>query len=141
MVTKASEDFPDPERPVKTTSLSRGIERVTFLRLCSRAPRIVIWSVGIGTFGYPLFSHHGKRRAGGGDEPRARLDAALRHNGTATGVDNTGRDGELLVRLEGRNVVQLQVEDRRRAGPNDHRPFGQVGNPTHGPGPPAPAYM
>src|SRR6266851_4631196 len=49
IVSKASEDFPDPERPVKTTSLSRGMERVTFLRLCSRAPRIVIWSVGIGT--------------------------------------------------------------------------------------------
>src|SRR5689334_709952 len=141
MVSKASEDFPDPDRPVKTTSLSRGIERVTFLRLCSRAPRIVIWSVGIRTSGYPLFSHHGKRRAGGGDEPGARLDAALGHNGTATGVDDTGRDREVLVRIERRNVVQLQVEDPCRAGPIHHRPFRQVGNPTHGPGPPAPAYM
>src|SRR6266568_2912183 len=52
MVSKASEDFPDPDRPVKTTSLSRGIDSVTFLRLCSRAPRIVIWSVGIRTFRY-----------------------------------------------------------------------------------------
>src|SRR6267143_538454 len=52
MVSMASEDFPEPESPVKTTSLSRGIDRVTFLRLCSRAPRIVIWSVGIRTFGY-----------------------------------------------------------------------------------------
>src|SRR5579859_7171678 len=53
MVSKASDDLPEPERPVKTTSLSRGIDRVTFLRLCSRAPRIVIWSVGaIGTLGY-----------------------------------------------------------------------------------------
>src|SRR2546423_3452951 len=49
MVSKASDDFPEPESPVKTTSLSLGMDRVTFLRLCSRAPRIVIWSVGIGT--------------------------------------------------------------------------------------------
>src|SRR6476661_739045 len=42
MVSKASDDLPEPDRPVKTTSLSRGISRSTFLRLCSRAPRIVI---------------------------------------------------------------------------------------------------
>src|ERR1700681_2200684 len=42
MVSKASEDFPEPDRPVNTTSLSRGISRSTFLRLCSRAPRMVI---------------------------------------------------------------------------------------------------
>src|SRR3954451_20622806 len=38
MVSKASEDLPDPDRPVMTTSASRGIDTVTFLRLCSRAP-------------------------------------------------------------------------------------------------------
>src|ERR1700720_3197024 len=42
MVSKASDDLPDPDSPVKTTSLSRGISRSTFLRLCSRAPRMVI---------------------------------------------------------------------------------------------------
>src|SRR3982074_1140229 len=42
MVSKASDDLPEPDSPVKTTSLSRGISRSTFLRLCSRAPRIVI---------------------------------------------------------------------------------------------------
>src|SRR5437899_11206230 len=40
MVSKASDDLPDPDRPVKTISFSRGSSRVTFLRLCSRAPRI-----------------------------------------------------------------------------------------------------
>src|SRR5436309_10141923 len=40
MVSKASEDFPDPESPVKTISFSRGSSRETFFRLCSRAPRI-----------------------------------------------------------------------------------------------------
>src|SRR5215510_9409368 len=43
MVSKASEDLPEPERPVNTTSRSRGIATSIFLRLCSRAPRIVIW--------------------------------------------------------------------------------------------------
>src|SRR2546421_6183055 len=42
MVSKASEDFPDPESPVKTTSLSRGIVRSMSFRLCSRAPRMTI---------------------------------------------------------------------------------------------------
>src|SRR5471030_949386 len=39
MVSKASDDFPEPESPVKTISLSRGRSRETSLRLCSRAPR------------------------------------------------------------------------------------------------------
>src|ERR1700712_4794151 len=42
MVSNASDDLPEPDRPVNTTSLSRGISTSTFLRLCSRAPRIVI---------------------------------------------------------------------------------------------------
>src|SRR5579862_2723115 len=41
MVSKASEDLPEPERPVMTTRRSRGISRLMFLRLCSRAPRII----------------------------------------------------------------------------------------------------
>src|SRR5690349_5032844 len=43
MVSKASEDLPDPERPVMTTSESRGSSTVTSLRLCSRAPVTTIW--------------------------------------------------------------------------------------------------
>src|SRR5471030_2374589 len=42
MVSKASDDFPEPDNPVNTTSRSRGISRSTFLRLCSRAPRMLI---------------------------------------------------------------------------------------------------
>src|ERR1700729_884820 len=42
MVSNASEDLPEPDRPVNTTSLSRGISRSTFFRLCSRAPRMVM---------------------------------------------------------------------------------------------------
>src|ERR1700754_2655008 len=40
MVSKASEDLPEPDRPVRTGSVSRGISTSTFLRLCSRAPRM-----------------------------------------------------------------------------------------------------
>src|SRR3546814_20726550 len=39
MVSKASDDFPDPDKPVITTSWSLGISTSTFFRLCSRAPR------------------------------------------------------------------------------------------------------
>src|SRR5579864_4640323 len=38
MVSKARLDLPEPERPVTTMSLSRGISTETFLRLCTRAP-------------------------------------------------------------------------------------------------------
>src|SRR5690348_15723455 len=40
MVSNASEDLPEPERPVMTVSRSRGIVTSTFFRLCSRAPRM-----------------------------------------------------------------------------------------------------
>ena len=39
MVSKASEDLPEPDSPVITTSESRGKVTSTFFRLCSRAPR------------------------------------------------------------------------------------------------------
>ena len=42
MVSNARELLPDPERPVITTSLSRGMSSVTPLRLCSPAPTIRI---------------------------------------------------------------------------------------------------
>src|SRR6266508_5792648 len=50
MVSKASEDLPEPESPVITTSWSRGISRSMFLRLCSRAPRMTIRSLAMGTY-------------------------------------------------------------------------------------------
>src|SRR3990172_8421955 len=42
MVSKASDDLPDPETPVITVSVFRGISRLMFLRLCSRAPRMTM---------------------------------------------------------------------------------------------------
>src|SRR5450432_2548782 len=40
MVSNASEDLPDPDSPVITVSVFRGISTSMFLRLCCRAPRI-----------------------------------------------------------------------------------------------------
>ena len=39
MVSKASDDFPDPDGPVNTISRPRGRSRSTPFRLCCRAPR------------------------------------------------------------------------------------------------------
>src|SRR5215213_218602 len=44
MVSNASDDLPEPDRPVMTTSASRGSATVTSLRLCSRAPETTIWA-------------------------------------------------------------------------------------------------
>src|SRR5579863_5725844 len=43
MVSKASDDLPEPLGPVITTKRPRGILRSRFLRLCSRAPLTCIW--------------------------------------------------------------------------------------------------
>src|SRR3954466_3811038 len=47
MVSKASDDLPEPDSPVITTSLWRGMSTSTFLRLCTRAPRTEIHSWAI----------------------------------------------------------------------------------------------
>ena len=44
MVSKAREDLPEPESPVITTSLSRGMVTSMFLRLLARAPLTMILS-------------------------------------------------------------------------------------------------
>src|ERR1051325_5798956 len=45
MVSKASDDLPDPLTPVMTTNLLRGTTTSMFLRLCSRAPRMTMESM------------------------------------------------------------------------------------------------
>src|SRR5690242_21754072 len=42
MVSKASEDLPEPDGPVTTVMARRGISRSNPLRLCWRAPRTVM---------------------------------------------------------------------------------------------------
>src|SRR5215207_6225899 len=50
MVSKASDDLPDPDSPVITTSLCRGMSTSMFLRLWTRAPRTFIqsWAIARG---------------------------------------------------------------------------------------------
>ena len=43
MVSNASEDLPEPDNPVKTISLSLGISKSMFFKLCSLAPFINIF--------------------------------------------------------------------------------------------------
>src|SRR5262249_15416244 len=48
MVSKASEDFPEPLRPVITVKVLRGISTEMFFRLCWRAPLTVIFLMDMG---------------------------------------------------------------------------------------------
>jgi protein-L-isoaspartate(D-aspartate) O-methyltransferase len=47
-VSKASEDLPEPETPVSTTSFFLGMRTSTERRLCSRAPWMAMWSSSAG---------------------------------------------------------------------------------------------
>src|SRR5262245_65795515 len=47
MVSKASEDFPDPDSPVMTIILLRGRVRSMCLRLCSAAPLMTMDSAAM----------------------------------------------------------------------------------------------
>src|SRR5690606_3468932 len=60
MVSNASDDLPEPDRPVITISWSRGRSRSMFLRLWVRAPRMRMVSIAIG--GGDLGSGGGGRR-------------------------------------------------------------------------------
>src|SRR5712692_7990372 len=63
MVSKASDDFPDPDRPVMTTRRFRGISTSMFLRLWTRAPRTAIQSCAMNSVSFLLgFSnlHHNR---------------------------------------------------------------------------------
>src|SRR5215813_15070653 len=68
MVSKARLDLPEPESPVTTMSLSRGISTDMFFRLCTRAPctAIVVRAAGLAVAGAVLvairnFSHVNER--------------------------------------------------------------------------------
>src|SRR6266508_333463 len=57
MVSKASDDLPEPLKPVITTSLSRGMLSDRFLRLCCRAPPILMNSL-------PMLANRGSKLSG-----------------------------------------------------------------------------
>src|SRR3954454_22995251 len=110
MVSKASEDLPEPDRPVNTTSLSRGISTSMFLRLCSRAPRIVIarrcdpafccWRFALITSSIPVVPQ-GIPKA----RDRANKEGALRPEpgsapmGMSANVGRTGTDFQWTLRI------------------------------------------
>jgi len=45
-VSNASDDFPDPDKPVTTTNLLRGIATSMFFRLLTLAPFMMMYSFG-----------------------------------------------------------------------------------------------
>src|SRR5581483_8391140 len=51
IVSKASDDLPDPDTPVTTVKVLCGISKSMFLRLWTRAPRTTMLSVDIFTQG------------------------------------------------------------------------------------------
>ena len=54
MVSKTSDDLPEPETPVNTAIFRLGMRSGTSLRLFSRAPTISMWSASIRTvYGAP----------------------------------------------------------------------------------------
>src|SRR5664279_5265386 len=90
MVSKASEDLPEPDRPVKTTSWSRGMATSMFLRLCSRAPRMVM-----------------ARASRGGWLGRSGMPPERSKNGPVL-------PGQARRRLK---TIRTQVKGRHKAGP------------------------
>src|SRR6266545_4582112 len=106
MVSKASEDLPEPERPVNTTSLSRGISRSTFLRLCSRAPRMVIardaepaggWRFALSTSSISAFPDAWETRHVGRALPERDRDQAPMIE--SRNIGRTGSDFQCRVRI------------------------------------------
>lgn len=89
MVSKASEDLPEPERPVTTVRVLRGMETEMFLRLCWRAPRTVMWVMaarGLGGVGDAVWGEVAKG-----------LGYGIRGAGTrADGVKERLRRGRLV---------------------------------------------
>src|SRR5438067_7822036 len=60
MVSKASDDLPEPETPVTTVSALCGISKSIFLRLWTRTPRTTMLSLpvrsGAGAINVPLYN-------------------------------------------------------------------------------------
>src|SRR5579885_1222366 len=109
MVSKASELLPDPDSPVMTVNVFRGISTSIFFKLCCRAPCTVIRSSisGAGRMEVKLYFPTDARisgwrgRPGGGPGCRAaHRRAAAMPVGIATGADRKSRGGHYYPRLE-----------------------------------------
>src|SRR3984885_9656886 len=116
MVSKARDDLPDPDRPVKTISRSRGRSSETSRRLCSRAPRTTRRSTicrgyreAVSLPIAPLLGLVGEQPRGVGpgvaqSVPRLRAPGLALDAGAATGV----------VEGLGRRVLSQDPQEERR---------------------------
>src|SRR3954464_11973535 len=113
MVSNASDDFPDPESPVITTILSRGIWMSMFFRLCSRAPLTWMEVSGIATSA--RWCGASRTATAAHDAPararRARHIAVLAHAddrlGSVLKDDKTAQLDDLVT--EERRLLELEV--------------------------------
>src|SRR6266481_1507867 len=109
MVSNASEDFPDPDRPVNTTSRSRGTDSVKSFRLCSRAPLMVMRSIGTFFSGLRKVDDEG-RRGGGHQAAALPHHPALGDAGAAAGVKHCSNRLQALAYSARAYEAALQVE-------------------------------
>src|SRR4029450_2792325 len=107
MVSNASDDLPEPDSPVITTSWSRGISRSTFLRLCSRAPRMTIRSLAMAVY----YTAATSTRRGG--DPRQRRGG---HRRVRTGDAGPRGQPEESETREGRRAHERTDEPGERVG-------------------------
>src|ERR1041384_6385745 len=132
MVSNASDYLPEPERPVITVSVLRGIATVMSLRLCSRAPRTTRKSPDIAL--EPTQSQatgsmlRGMRRSLGGAHDRQSVERPARSStsrsrprcpGTAAAADHCREPAPLHRRTHpGRAALYALVRrsEERRVG-------------------------
>src|ERR1700761_3124363 len=93
MVSKASDDLPDPDRPVMTVSVFRGISTLMFFRLCWRAPRTTSLVNGMGSLGAACREPRSQERAAhsGPDEAKITSYSSRWDSGWSNREDFAGK--------------------------------------------------
>src|SRR3954454_3494257 len=134
MVSNASEDLPEPDRPVMTTSESRGSSTVMSLRLCSRAPLTTSFATDTSLGGRTDVPLAPEEHARGiyGDIPPQLAQTALQPAGFVRDLDDVVRaavvqpaaDALALDQLVRRAIAVVDEHHAavRRQRVRDHRP-------------------
>src|SRR4029453_2604051 len=128
MVSNASDDLPEPDSPVITTSWSRGISRSTFLRLCSRAPRVAIRSPAMAVYytaatstrpgGDPRQRRGGHRRVRTGDAgPRGQPEESETREGRRPNNETAERGARCAGREARRDDGRRQQAESDQESP------------------------
>src|SRR5579875_3778784 len=129
MVSKARDDFPEPDRPVNTMSWSRGSSRETSWRLCSRAPRMTRRSDTLG--GYR--SAETSRPASAGRSGRSQFSQLVAQEGglleAQLGCGSTHLGFHLVDHPDQLRRVGPRTGAGRggQTGPDPHRPGALAG--------------